>query len=83
MSLGRQGNNAGQSSCVLGVTSEDMREETVQRGQSAVASGHLVVPITFQFNLLGTQRYLRTTPDTLAAASRRVRRSLGFNLATP
>lgn len=34
-------------------------------------------------NLLGTQKYLRATPDTLAAASRRVRRSLGFNLANP
>jgi integrase/recombinase XerD len=34
-------------------------------------------------HLLGTQRYLRATPDTLAAASRRVRRSLGFNPATP
>ena len=29
-------------------------------------------------NLLGTQRYLQATPQTLAAASRRFRRSLGF-----
>lgn len=34
-------------------------------------------------NVLGTQRYLQATPDTLAAASRRVRRHLGFNPATP
>jgi integrase len=34
-------------------------------------------------NLLGTQRYLRVTPETLAAASKRVRRSLGFNPGAP
>ena len=34
-------------------------------------------------NLLGTQRYLQATPQTLKAASRRFRRSLGFNPATP
>jgi len=33
-------------------------------------------------NLLGTQRYLSATPETLAAASRRFRRSLGFNPTT-
>jgi integrase len=30
-------------------------------------------------NLLGTERYLQATPQTLATASRRFRRSLGFN----
>jgi integrase/recombinase XerD len=34
-------------------------------------------------NLLGTQRYLRATPETLAVASRRMRHSLGFNPGTP
>lgn len=34
-------------------------------------------------NLLGTQRYLQATAQTLSAASRRFRRSLGFNPATP
>jgi integrase len=34
-------------------------------------------------NLLGTQRYLRATPETLAAASKRVRHSLGFNPGAP
>jgi integrase len=34
-------------------------------------------------NLLGTQRYLQATPQTLTAASRRFRRNLGFNPATP
>jgi integrase/recombinase XerD len=34
-------------------------------------------------NLLGTERYLKATSQTLAAASRRFRRSLGFNPATP
>ena len=34
-------------------------------------------------NLLGTQRYLQATPKTLAAASRRFRRSLDFNPAAP
>lgn len=34
-------------------------------------------------NLLGTQRYLRATPLTLAAASRRFRRSLNFDPAKP
>ena len=34
-------------------------------------------------NLLGTQRYLRATSKTLAAASHRFRRNLGFNPAKP
>jgi integrase len=34
-------------------------------------------------NLLGTQRYLQATPQTLAAASRRFRRNLGFDPAQP
>ena len=34
-------------------------------------------------DLLGTQRYLSATPYTLAAASRRFRRSLDFDPATP
>ncbi len=34
-------------------------------------------------NLLGTQRYLQATPETLAAASRRFRRSLDFNPGAP
>lgn len=34
-------------------------------------------------NLLGTQRYLRATSHTLAAASRKFRRSLGFDPAKP
>ena len=34
-------------------------------------------------NLLGTQRYLQATPETLLEASRRFRRSLGFNPAQP
>jgi integrase len=34
-------------------------------------------------NMLGTQRYLQATPQTLAVASRRFRRSLGFNPARP
>jgi integrase/recombinase XerD len=34
-------------------------------------------------DLLGTQQYLSATPLTLAAASRRFRRSLGFDPATP
>ena len=34
-------------------------------------------------NLLGTQRYLQATRQTLAAASRRFRRSLGFDPAMP
>jgi len=34
-------------------------------------------------DLLGTQRYLQATPQTLAAASRRFRRSLGFDPAKP
>lgn len=34
-------------------------------------------------NLIGTQRYLRATPETLAVASRRMRRSLGFNPGDP
>jgi integrase/recombinase XerD len=34
-------------------------------------------------NLLGTQRYLRATSQTLAAASRKFRRSLGFHPANP
>jgi integrase len=34
-------------------------------------------------NLLGTQRYLKATPQTLVAASRRFRRSLTFDPARP
>jgi len=34
-------------------------------------------------NLLGTQRYLQATPQTLAAVSHRFRRSLGFDPAKP
>ena len=34
-------------------------------------------------NLLGTQQYLAATPQTLSTASRRFRRSVGFNVAMP
>lgn len=34
-------------------------------------------------NLLGTQRYLRATPEILEAASKRMRRSIGFNPGEP
>ncbi len=34
-------------------------------------------------NLLGTQRYLRATPEILDAASKRMRRSIGFNPGEP
>ncbi len=34
-------------------------------------------------NLLGTQRYLRATPETLEAASKRMRHSIGFNPGEP
>ncbi len=34
-------------------------------------------------NLLGTQQYLAATPETLSTASRRFRRSVGFNVAMP
>jgi integrase/recombinase XerD len=34
-------------------------------------------------NLLGTQHYLSATPQTLSSASRRFRRSVGFDVAVP
>jgi integrase/recombinase XerD len=34
-------------------------------------------------NLLGTQRYLRATPEILESASKRMRRSIGFNPGEP
>ena len=34
-------------------------------------------------NLLGTQRYLRATPEILEAASKRMRHSIGFNPGEP
>lgn len=34
-------------------------------------------------NLLGTQRYLRATPEILSEASRRMRRGIGFNPGEP
>jgi integrase/recombinase XerD len=34
-------------------------------------------------NLLGTQRYLQATPEILSEASRRMRRSIGFNPGEP